>query len=389
MRFRHLLLAAAIIAAFVYLTTYSPMRPFGPGNWRGPLPWERGASRVPNVTLAQGERFSSDEQNNIEVYKAASPAVVNITTVTLAYDFFLNAVPVESGAGSGFLIDADGDIVTNYHVISGARQVQVTMADKGQFKAQVVGADPRSDLAVVRVSAEKKLPYLQLGDSKNLQVGQKVLAIGNPFGQFQNTLTTGVVSSLGRSVRDPDSRNVLEDVIQTDAAINPGNSGGPLLDSHGRVIGINTAIVGPTNLGIGFAIPVNRIKLIVGDLLREGRVLRPYLGVATLPISKDLAGVLELPVDQGLLVVRVEPGSPADKAGIRGGGRAVIVGTWEIPVGGDIVVQLDGEPMIHSEDLLRRVENKRVGETVKVTVFRGSKRLDVSVQLQARPGNRF
>jgi S1-C subfamily serine protease len=365
------------------------MRPFGPGNWRGPLPWERGASRVPNVTLAQGERFSPDEQNNIEVYKAASPAVVNITTVTLAYDFFLNAVPVESGAGSGFLIDADGDIVTNYHVISGARQVQVTMADKSRFKAQVVGADPRSDLAVVRVSAEKKLPYLQLGDSKNLQVGQKVLAIGNPFGQFQNTLTTGVVSSLGRSVRDPDSRNVLEDVIQTDAAINPGNSGGPLLDSHGRVIGINTAIVGPTNLGIGFAIPVNRIKLIVGDLLREGRVLRPYLGVATLPISKDLAGVLELPVDQGLLVVRVEPGSPADKAGIRGGGRAVIVGTWEIPVGGDIVVQLDGEQMIHSEDLLRRVENKRVGETVKVTVFRGSKRLDVSVQLQARPGNRF
>jgi S1-C subfamily serine protease len=190
-------------------------------------------------------------------------------------------------------------------------------------------------------------------------------------------------------VRDPDSRNVLEDVIQTDAAINPGNSGGPLLDSHGRVIGINTAIVGPTNLGIGFAIPVNRIKLIVGDLLREGRVLRPYLGVATLPISKDLAGVLELPVDQGLLVVRVEPGSPADKAGIRGGGRAVIVGTWEIPVGGDIVVQLDGEPTIQREDLLRRVENKRVGDTVKVTVFRGKKRLDVSVQLEARPGNRF
>ncbi|MCX6615847.1 MAG: trypsin-like peptidase domain-containing protein [Acidobacteria bacterium] len=227
MRFRHLVLAAAIIAAFVYLTTYSPMRPFGPGNWRGPLPWERGATPVSNVTLAQGERFSPDEQNNIEVYKAASPAVVNITTVTLAYDFFLNAVPVESGAGSGFLIDADGDIVTNYHVISGARQVQVTMADKSRFKAQVVGADPRSDLAVVRVSAEKKLPYLQLGDSKNLQVGQKVLAIGNPFGQFQNTLTTGVISSLGRSVRDPDSRNVLEDVIQTDAAINPGNSAWP------------------------------------------------------------------------------------------------------------------------------------------------------------------
>ncbi len=382
MKLRHLILAAALAGAFIYFTTYAPFVRRSPG-WRGLLPWERGGAGAPATTLVQGGAFSSDELNNIQVYQAASPAVVNVTTVTLTYDFFLNAVPVESGAGSGFIIDESGDIVTNYHVISGARRVQVTLADKSRYQASVVGVDPPSDLAVLRIKAGRKLPSLRLGDSRNLQVGQKVLAIGNPFGQFQNTLTTGVISSIGRNVRDPRSGAVLENVIQTDAAINPGNSGGPLLGSNGLVLGITTAIIGPTNLGIGFAIPVNRIKLIVADLLHEGRVLRPYLGVQTLPLGRDLAEVLELPVDQGLLVLRVEPGSPASKAGIRGGSEVVAVGNWEIPVGGDIIVELDGQPA--REDLGRRIENRRVGDTVRVTLFRGRRRMDATVRLEARP----
>ena len=369
MRFRHLVLAAAIIAAFVYLTTYSPMRPFGPGNWRGPLPWERGATPVSNVTLAQGERFSPDEQNNIEVYKAASPAVVNITTVTLAYDFFLNAVPVESGAGSGFLIDADGDIVTNYHVISGARQVQVTMADKSRFKAQVVGADPRSDLAVVRVSAEKKLPYLQLGDSKNLQVGQKVLAIGNPFGQFQNTLTTGVISSLGRSVRDPESRNVLEDVIQTDAAINPGNSGGPLLDIEGKMIGINSAMI-PFAQGIGFAIPIDQVKEIVDDIVKFGHVRRLWLGIIAMPNNKEVAQYYSLPTEKGVIAARIVIDGPAHVAGI---------------APGDIVLEVAGMKLKEVNDIRKALKGKHPGDSVEVKIVHAGEQVSVMIRLKEQP----
>lgn len=388
MKLRHFVLAAAMVAAFVYFTTYAPVRRVGIGGWSGALPWENVSSPMPGVTLAQSGGFSPDESNNIQVYKAANPAVVNITTVNLSYDFFLNPVPVESGAGSGFLIDPSGDIVTNYHVIRGARQVQVTLADRSRHRATVVGTDPRSDLAVVRVNAGRKLPYLRLGDSQNLQVGQKVLAIGNPFGMFQNTLTTGVISSVGRNVRDPATGAVLEDVIQTDAAINQGNSGGPLLNSHGEVVGVNFLIVGPAYLGIGFAIPVNRVKLIVGDLLREGRVVRPYLGVVTLPLSADLAEVLELPVDQGLLVLQVTPNSPAEKAGIRGGSRTVVVGNWEIPVGGDIIVQMDGEPVAATQDLQRRIEKKRVGDAAGLSFFRGRRRMETTVPLEARPAGR-
>ncbi len=387
MKLRHIIIALAIVAAFVYFTSFAPVGLLRQPGRRGPLPWEQGYSAEPAVTLAQGGSFTSDEQNNIQVYRAASPAVVNVTTITLTYDFFLNPVPVQAGAGSGFLIDPTGDILTNNHVISGARQVQVTLADRSRYRARVVGADPRSDLAVVRIEAGRKLPYLQLGGSDDLQVGQKVLAIGNPFGQFQNTLTTGVISSVGRNVRDPETGAALEDVIQTDAAINPGNSGGPLLNSRGEVIGINTAIIGPTNLGIGFAIPVNRIKLIAGDLIREGRVVRPWLGVVTLPLSPDLADVLELPVDQGLLVLQVQPGSPAEKAGILGGRERVVVGTWEIPVGGDIIVQLEGQPVAERDDL-RRIENHRVGDTVRLTIFRQRRRLEVPVRLEARPESR-
>ena len=388
MKLRLFLLAGALVAAFIYFTTYAPVGPFEPDRWRGPLPWERANSPAPGITQAQPGGFSSDEQNNIQVYKAASPAVVNVTTITLTYDFFLNPVPMEGGAGSGFLIESDGKIVTNFHVISGARRVQVALADRSRYPAEVLGYDQRSDLAVLRIQAGRELPYLRLGDSGSLQVGQKVLAIGNPFGQFQNTLTTGVISALGRDVRGRGRGEVLEDVIQTDAAINPGNSGGPLLNSHGEVVGINTAIVGPANIGIGFAIPVNRMKLIVGDLIREGRVMRPYLGVQVLPVSRDLAELLDLPVDEGLLVLRVFPNTPAEKGGIQGGTKTVVVGNLRLPVGGDIIVELDREPVVAREALSRRVENKRVGDTVRLTLFRGRRRLEVNVRLGARPPHR-
>ncbi len=388
MKLRHLIMAAAMVAAFVYFTTFAPVGPYSPGVWRGSaLPWETAGGPTPGVTLAQSGGYNADEQNNIQVYKEASPAVVNITTVTLTYDFYLNPVPVE-GAGSGFLIDPDGDIVTNFHVIQGARQVQVTMSDGRSYRAKVVGADDRSDLAVLRINAGHKLPYLRLGNSSTLQVGQKVLAIGNPFGRFQNTLTTGVISSVGRTVRGSGSGVVLEDVIQTDAAINQGNSGGPLLNSHGEVIGVNFLIVGPAYLGIGFAIPANRVKLIATDLVREGRVVRPWLGVATLPLNRDLAEVLELPVDQGLLVLQVTPNSPADKAGVRGGRESVVVGNWQIPVGGDIIVGLDGEPIAATEDLVRRIERKQVGDSMRITLFRGKQRLESNARLEARPAQR-
>lgn len=390
MKIRHILLAVLLAGAFIYVTTWGP-RSFH--RWQGPLPWESNDGPVAGVTLAQSGGLSPDEQNNIQIYQAASPAVVNITTITLSYDFFLNPVPVE-GAGSGFLIDPQGDIVTNSHVVADqngrpAREVKVTLADKRTVTARVVGFDPPSDIALLKIEAGDKLPSLQLGDSTHLQVGQKVLAIGNPFGEFQNTLTTGVVSSIGRKVRDQRSGTALEDVIQIDAAINPGNSGGPLLDSRGKVIGINTAIIGPTNLGIGFAIPVNQVRLIVADLLKEGRVLRPELGVATLPLNSRVAEILNLPVGQGLLVLSVVPGSSAERAGIRGGDQVAIVGRYRIPIGGDILTVADGDPLESSEDLKHKIEIKRPGDTVKLTLYRSGKKMDLNVRLEAPASGRL
>jgi len=382
MRLRHFVLAAVLLAGAYYV---SPVRrPYSAGR----LPWEKDqASAAIPVTLAQSAG-SNDEQNNIQIYKQASPAVVNITTVTLSYDFFMNAVPAE-GAGSGFLIDDLGHVITNNHVISGARQVQVAVGnDKQRYRATIVGADPRSDLAVLKIDAGRKLPFLKLGDSTGIQVGQKVLAIGNPFGQFQNTLTTGVVSSLGRTLRDR-SGSELDDVIQTDAAINPGNSGGPLLNSRGEVIGINTAIIGQTYLGIGFAIPINRAKEIVGDLLREGRVVRPWLGVRqSWPLTAELAEALQLPVEEGLLILEVVSSSPADVAGLRGGQRMAIIGNYQVPVGGDVIVAFAGQPVRDLSDVRRVLDRHKPGETVKMSIYRGRQKMDVSVRLEPVPVSR-
>ena len=339
---------------------------------------------TPGAGIDQGaDGGSPDEQNNIAIYKAVSPAVVNITSTTLQYDFFLNVFPSQ-GSGSGFLIDDRGNIITNYHVISGARSIEVTLADQTRHAAKVIGRDPVSDLAVIRIDAKKTLPYVQFGDSDGLQVGRKVLAIGNPFG-FEGTLTTGIISSLGRNIRD-EQGNLLEDLIQTDAAINPGNSGGPLMNSRGEVIGINTAIFGESNLGIGFALPINAAKTVVTDLLTIGRARQAYLGVLGQDINPPLASMLRLPAPQGLLIAQLTRGGPAEQAGLRAGRQVVLIGNQEYIIGGDLIVELDGTPVASNSDLTRYLRRKKPGEVSRVTLFRNAQRMTVEVKLADRGG---
>jgi S1-C subfamily serine protease len=383
MKLRHLILAVAVTAAFVYYTTAR----------LGAHPAEAlhllGAP-APHSALAESAAaadrneagLGADERNNIEVYKDASPAVVNITTKSVSYDFFMNAYPVE-GAGSGFLIDEEGHIVTNSHVIANSRGVQVAVG-KDTYTAQIIGQDARSDLAVLQIKATHKLPFVKLGDSGTLLVGQKVLAIGNPFGQFQNTLTTGVISSLGRTIRDEQGQE-LEDMIQTDAAINHGNSGGPLLNSHGEVIGINAAIIGQAYLGIGFAIPISHAKQIVAELLKDGHVLRPWLGVETWTIPGEVAEALKFPVQQGALVVKLQENSPADLGGLHGPDRTALYGFQQIPIGGDLIVAVDDKPVTQREEVIRAIDHHKVGDTMKLTVYRSTKKMDLNIKLEARP----
>jgi len=352
------------------------MTPSGPYFTEGP---SASAADKPYVPVGQ------DESSNIEIYKQVSPAVVNITSTTLDFDFFFNAVPRE-GAGSGSIIDGNGHILTNYHVIEGARLLEVTLADKRKFKAQVVGVDPTNDLAVVKIESGKKaLQVVQMGSSSNLQVGQKVLAIGNPFG-FEGTLTVGVISSLRRSIRGENGK-LIDDVIQTDAAINPGNSGGPLLNSLGEIIGINTQIVTPSggSVGIGFAVPINTAKMIIPDLIAEGRVRRPYVKLMGYEITPELAGVLELPVDHGFLVARVQPDDSFGQGGIRGGRQTYRVGNSLMILGGDLIVDVDGQEIDSRDRLDRIISNKRPGDVVQVKLYRQNRQLTVKITLIERP----
>ena len=326
--------------------------------------------------------YSSEEQNNINIYKSAREAVVNITSQVYVQNWFFQVYP-QKGTGSGFIINSDGVILTNYHVVKGASQLSVKLTDQSVHKAHVLGTDSRNDLALVKIDAGRKLPTLSLGDSDSLVVGQKVDAIGNPFG-FDGTFTTGVVSSLGRSIQTEEEK--LEGMIQTDAAINPGNSGGPLLDSHGNVIGINTAIYGEGNVGIGFAMPINRAKTMLTEFQARGRVAVPWLGVSELWVSGDLAEELHLPAKGGLLIQQVENGSPADDAGLRGPSRVVIVGgNYRLGIGGDLIVGVDGQT-VDSADVLRRVMNrKRAGDMLTLTVYRGGHTTDVKLKLGEAP----
>jgi len=328
--------------------------------------------------------ISADEKINISVFEKTHPAVVNIATTTLSMNFWLEVTPRE-GQGSGFIIDKKGHILTNNHVVAKAQKITVTMADGRKIPATLVGRDPPSDLAVIKIPARQVDVVTHLGDSDKIRVGQKAIAIGNPFG-LSHTLTTGIISALHRGIKTQDDRH-MEDLIQTDAAINPGNSGGPLLNSDGEVIGINTAIFSLSGgyQGIGFAIPINRAKYVATQLITLGRVARPWLGITGISVTPGLAEGLGLAVEQGVLVVKVFRGSPAANAGLRGGNREVIIGSFRLLLGGDIITVIDGHKITDMHELGRLMDKLRVGDTVTMRISRNGRALNLKVGLRERP----
>lgn len=383
MRLRSLVLALLLAGGFWYATSH------GDWNVRGILhPLSASGKLWSDPVTAHGAGYGSDEQNNIDIYKNNSPATVNITSIVYQRDFFFQVFP-QKGIGSGFIINAEGDIITNNHVIAGSKNITVTTSDQKTYKATVAGVDRRSDLAILHITADKKLPHVTLGNSDDLVVGQKVLAIGNPFG-LEGTLTTGIVSSLNRSLQNEDGNN-LEGLIQTDAAINPGNSGGPMFNSRGEVIGINTAIYSPQNrgeagsIGIGFAIPINRAKEKLEEYRSTGHISHPVLGITqVVMVNGQLAEELNMPAQGGLLIQGIEEGSPADNAGLRGPARSVIVGMYRLGIGGDLIEAIDGKPV--DQDALRRAMNaKKPGDAMEFTIFRNGRTSKVKVTLGSAP----
>jgi len=324
---------------------------------------------------------STDEQNNIEVYRTLSPGVVFIHSTSYARDF-LGFVEPQEGSGSGSIIDAQGNILTNYHVIEGAQKLSVSLGGQKDYAARIVGGDPDTDLAVIRLIEKPAGPLtvVPLGDSDKLVVGQKVLAIGNPFG-LDRTLTTGVISGLQRPIRARNGR-LIEGAIQTDASINPGNSGGPLLDSHGRMIGINSQILSPsgTSAGVGFAVPVSIAKRVVPQLLQTGQVTRPKLGISTRDVGA-FRNQVDLPVNDGVLIVQVQRGGAAAAAGLRGL-QPTEEGEVEL---GDIIVGIDNEKIANRDDLFRVLDKHRIGDVVSVQIWRNGRSMAVPVRLMESP----
>ncbi len=336
------------------------------------------SAEIPDTTGASVDQImlTDDESNNIRIFKDASASVVFVTNTQLwRRRFSYNATEVPAGSGTGFIWDNDGLVVTNYHVIHNANTINITLQSGATYKAEIVGKAPEKDIALLRINApEENLSPVHLGDSDNLEVGRKVLAIGNPFG-LETTLTVGVVSALGREIKSLNNRTI-KDVVQTDAAINPGNSGGPLLDSSGRLVGVNTMIVSPSggNAGIGFAIPVNTVKMIVPQLLEHGKLYRPRLGIE--PLSDSWAKRLQLPVE-GVAVVSVQRGLPADRAGM--------VGMREDRRNnihfGDIITAINNEPVSNWDSLLSSLEKYQPGDEVTVTTVRDNKTIKYLVTL--------
>lgn len=374
---RTLLLAFLIASGLVWLTS----RP----SWSirdVSAPMSHMGLALPAQSTVHGAGLTPEEQNNIDIYRAARLATVYITSTTVRRDFFYQPVASQS-LGSGFLIEDNGFILTNFHVISGSSRIQVTLSNQTQYYARALDTDRSDDLALIKIEPKARLASLKLGDSDHLQVGQKVLAIGNPFG-LEGTLTVGVVSSIGRSI-DSENDQRLQGMIQTDAAINGGNSGGPLLDSNGTVIGINTAILGRTNMGIGFALPINRAKALLTDY-QAGRITeRPKIGVSTEYVAGDLAAALGLPRKGGLLVQGVIRGSSEYLAGVRGAREVVAIGNVELGTGGDLIVAIDGLPVDREDALVRAIARKRVGDTITLTIVRDGRISNLPVKLVRAP----
>jgi S1-C subfamily serine protease len=376
MKLRRLFLVVLLVGGFWYLTTHLPSRLsdfslFGVHGSNAPL----------QLTEAEAApAFNPDEQNNIGVYKRVLPSVVNITSTTLVFNFFYGAVP-QQGQGSGFILDKAGHVLTNYHVIQGAnRGIKVQLSNKLSYSAKIIGTDRVHDLALLQIDAPNLKP-VTLANSSNLIVGQEVYAIGNPFG-LAGTMTRGIISSI-RSIRNGDGAPI-EDAIQTDAAINPGNSGGPLLNSQGEVIGINTMIASngaDQSSGIGFAIPINTAKAVLGDLTRYGRVKRPSLGIVSYAIGPDLAQQMGLAADYGVLIQRVIPGGAAERAGLRGGNEQAYVGNTPIMLGGDLIIAIDGQQVTDPQDISALMDKHQAGDTISVTILRGRKQMTLKLIL--------
>ncbi|MGD0345986.1 MAG: trypsin-like peptidase domain-containing protein [Terracidiphilus sp.] len=374
---RILLILVLLLGGFWLVTTY-----LQPTHSMGRISIFGGGSNAPlQLTEAQAApKYDAEEENNIAIYKRVLPSVVNITSTALVFDFFYGTVP-QQGQGSGFILDKAGHILTNFHVVAGAnRGVEVQLSDKRKFSAHVIGSDRTHDLALLQIDAPNLQP-VTLADSSQLNVGQKVYAIGNPFG-LAGTMTRGIISAI-RPIRNGEGAPI-EDAIQTDAAINPGNSGGPLLNSSGEVIGINTMIASngaDQSSGIGFAIPINTAKAVLADLLKYGRVKRPSLGIVSFAIGPDLASQMGLAADSGVLIQRVVPGGAAERAGLHGGHEQAYVGNTPIMLGGDLIVAIDGQQVEDPQDINALMEKHQAGDTVRVTIVRGQRRMTIKLIL--------
>jgi len=375
MIFRRVVLVLLLVGGFWYLTS----------RYQGPRHEVTLTGNGSPLTLTEAHaapEYDAEESNNIQVYKKAMPSVVNITSSTVGLNFFYGLVP-QQGQGSGFILDKQGHILTNYHVIADAQKIEVTTYDKHRSKARVIGRDPSHDLALLQIDATPNLIPAVLADSKNLVVGQKVYAIGNPFG-LQGTMTTGIISAI-RSIHSPQG-NAIDNAIQTDAAINPGNSGGPLLNSRGEVIGINSLIATGNegveqNAGIGFAIPIDTAKAVLGDFQKYGRVRRPSLGIVSLPIDPNLASQMGLAADYGVLIQRTLSNGAAERAGLRGGSEVAYLGNMQIYLGGDLIVGIDDQQVTSTQDISDIMNRHQTGDTVTVTFYRGRKKMTVQVTL--------
>jgi S1-C subfamily serine protease len=396
MKLRPVLFVLLLLSGFYYLTTHvgstGAMAPLMHSVMHAPNNTADASMKAFELTEASAApAFDSEEQQNIAVYKKALASVVNITSTQVAFDFFYGPVP-QQGQGSGFILDKQGLILTNNHVIDNAQRVEVTLSDKHKYKASVLTVDKNHDLALLKIDAPNLVPAT-LSDSRNLAVGQRVYAIGNPFG-LSGTMTRGIISAI-RSIRGPQG-NPIEDAIQTDASVNPGNSGGPLLNSRGEVIGITTMIASngaDQSSGIGFAIPINTAKAVLDDFSKYGYVRRPSLDIVTLPIGPDIAEQIGLPADYGILIDHVVPGGAADKAGLKGGTQRAYQGNTPVMLGGDLIVGMDGQEITSAQDLSAVMTSHRAGDEVTVTIFRGRRKMDVQVKLgdaknQAQIGQR-
>lgn len=379
-----LVLAAAALLGFLHFPQKSSLNGIAEAEARQPV-------EVTGQTVQYNNLYtvSDDEENNIQIYEHLNNAVVNITTVTFEYNWFLEPVPNE-GTGSGSIIDQQGHILTNYHVVKDAQKLSITLADGEEYEGKVVGVDAENDLAVIKFNpGGKSLVAIPFGTSKNIKVGQKVLAIGNPFA-LARTLTTGIISGLGRPVKT-NSGLVIREMIQTDASINPGNSGGPLLNSRGQMIGINTMIFSPSggSVGIGFAVPIDTAKRVVPDLIKYGKVQRGWIDFTPVQLFPALVRYAKLPVTGGILVSEVEKGSNAAKAGLAAGNprEGVRYGRSIIYLGGDIIIEVDKMPVTSLYDLLGALEDNKPGETVEVKVLRGRKEKTLYIKLSERPKN--